>query len=314
MPRTKRDPGLVLCVDDNPDLVKDVRAALLSLAGPEIIVAGDSDNALRLLTMYGDRVKLVIQDMARPPSRCLPPGELRFIPEMLPRRLAWNEGLVFYDHFLAREVASRPCIFYTSMLDDEVIRWINDRPGAHYLPKMDTEDELISIVRVLLAGPGVAQTPSPLLPSVVVSDVMAINDELLAYLAKNPATLHELHHRTFEALVARLFMDLGYEVELTPATRDGGVDIRAVRSDKAGPVLYVVECKHNAPHRPVDVGVVRNLYGVKNIERANVAVLATTSFFTPEALALQRSLGTELTLKDFSDLSSWLGDYASILE
>jgi hypothetical protein len=55
----------------------------------------------------------------------------------------------------------------------------------------------------------------------VVSDVITVSDELLRKLYANPHLLHEqLSPRGFEELVAELLGRLGYEVTLTPASRD----------------------------------------------------------------------------------------------
>ena len=59
----------------------------------------------------------------------------------------------------------------------------------------------------------------------------------------------------------------GYDVELTPQTRDGGKDIYAARRDDLGTFLYIVECKRYAPDNPVGVEVIRALHGVADIDR-----------------------------------------------
>ncbi|URZ03036.1 restriction endonuclease [Clostridium felsineum] len=53
----------------------------------------------------------------------------------------------------------------------------------------------------------------------------------------------QLNPREFECLIGSLYEDIGYETELTPATRDGGKDIiaRIVRED--GKEVVYAECK-----------------------------------------------------------------------
>ncbi|MEI8136769.1 MAG: hypothetical protein WCH21_05515, partial [Bacteroidota bacterium] len=46
-------------------------------------------------------------------------------------------------------------------------------------------------------------------------DLNEINDELIAYLAKHPEFLRQLHHRKFEELIAEIFRNKGYDVTLT---------------------------------------------------------------------------------------------------
>lgn len=74
--------------------------------------------------------------------------------------------------------------------------------------------------------------------------------------------------RKFEELIAELLRAKGYEVELTPRTRDGGFDILAIKKGDLGSALTLVECKRYAETNKVDVGIVRGLYGVVEEKRA----------------------------------------------
>ena len=74
-----------------------------------------------------------------------------------------------------------------------------------------------------------------------------LSEELLAEISRKPDLLHQLSPRGFECLVAAIFKNHGFEVELTAATRDGGVDIYAVRHDSFGSLLYAIQCKRIAP-------------------------------------------------------------------
>lgn len=49
--------------------------------------------------------------------------------------------------------------------------------------------------------------------------------QILFELKNNPLYVYQLSPREFEEVVAELFKAKGYEVKLTPATRDGGRDI-----------------------------------------------------------------------------------------
>jgi restriction system protein len=59
----------------------------------------------------------------------------------------------------------------------------------------------------------------------------SIEREVLAYFGRHPELLHSLPPRKFEEVIASVFRQGGFEVELTPETRDGGIDIIAVRRD-----------------------------------------------------------------------------------
>jgi HJR/Mrr/RecB family endonuclease len=102
--------------------------------------------------------------------------------------------------------------------------------------------------------------------------------------------------------------NLGYQITLTPASRDGGKDIYAAKKDHLGTFLYVVECKRYAPDHPVGVGLVRQLNGVVQAEQATAGILAATSFFTREAKEFQRRISNQMSLKDYVGIQEWLKD------
>jgi Restriction endonuclease len=140
-------------------------------------------------------------------------------------------------------------------------------------------------------------------------ELSSVNEELIRYLASHPKTLYNLEPRRFEELVAAIFRDFGYEVILTPRTRDGGFDIRAVRKDSVGTLLYLVECKRYADTNPVGVEIVRGLHGVAAVERATCAVIATTSHFTKDAKEFADKVKYQMSLRDYNDLVAWLRRY-----
>lgn len=139
-------------------------------------------------------------------------------------------------------------------------------------------------------------------------DVSEVNDWMLNELSKNPADLYQLSSRRFEELIAEIFMRKGYDVELTPATRDGGKDIYVARKDDFGSFLYLVECKKNNPNNKVGVKVIRDLYGVLSKEKATYGIVVTTSDFTKPAQEFQQDLKFQMSLKNFDSIKKWLCD------
>ena len=144
---------------------------------------------------------------------------------------------------------------------------------------------------------------------VIAAEVSEINEELVRYLARHPDKMHELNSRTFEQLVAELFKDMGYDVELTPKSKDGGFDIRAFRRNNVGTLLTLIECKRYAATRPVEVGIVRGLYGVSVNEGATNGIIATTSYFTKGAKSFQADNKYKLHLADYDNVKLWLTRY-----
>lgn len=133
-----------------------------------------------------------------------------------------------------------------------------------------------------------------------------VSEMLLDTLRRDPTGLHQLHPRQFERVVAELLRRQGVEVQLTPQTRDGGFDIFARFRTAFGPALYLVECKKWAPDRPVDISIVRMLYGVVEQHTATGGLIVTTSRFTSDAMTAARELQYRISLADYEALQKWL--------
>ena len=134
-----------------------------------------------------------------------------------------------------------------------------------------------------------------------------VDAELLVLVRQNPERIYTLTPRRFEELVASIFRNQGFEVELTPASKDGGYDIIAVqRSEMTGMNRYLVECKRYAPRNPVGIGIVNALFGVVCSERATKGVVVTSSYFTSGAQKFQCLNTNRLQLSDYCQLIEWI--------
>ena len=140
----------------------------------------------------------------------------------------------------------------------------------------------------------------------IISDVTTVSDEFLKKLCDKPDLLYELSPRGFEEVVAEILHKLGYDITLTPASKDGGKDIYAARKSSLGSFLYIVECKRYAPDNTVGVGLIRQLNGVVEAERATAGILATTSFFSKDAKEFQTTIANRMSLKDYLGIQGWL--------
>ena len=114
--------------------------------------------------------------------------------------------------------------------------------------------------------------------------------------------MYNLSPREFEELVAELFSKQGFDVELTPETRDGGCDIIATKNIGGLPFMLLIECKKYAKGNPVGVSLVRSLLGVQGDRKANKAVLVTTSRFTKSARDFANRQQHLISLMDINDL------------
>jgi HJR/Mrr/RecB family endonuclease len=139
--------------------------------------------------------------------------------------------------------------------------------------------------------------------------VVSINDELKRYLALHPEKIYNLNPRRFEELIADILHDFGFDVRLTQATRDGGIDIYAYVKTTVCSFLVFVECKQWAPNKHVGIDIVQRVFGVQQIGKANKSMIITTSFFTQPAKIEAKRYNGLMELRDFNALKNWLNRY-----
>lgn len=175
-----------------------------------------------------------------------------------------------------------------------------DSDGWHFM-------EIYASIDVLGVSEGTVIYAPDRVPLHSVPDVIvAVNDELLQLIARKPDLLFRISPRRFEEVIAEVFFRNGYEVQLTKATRDGGRDIVAIQKQMGIASKYLIECKRYSSARRVSIAVVQRLLGVKIAERANKAILATTSTFTRDARRFASTHLWDLDLKDYNDILAWV--------
>lgn len=168
----------------------------------------------------------------------------------------------------------------------------------------DLVEEAISKLRVLVQ---LYRTEEP--PSELIAVVTTLTIELVDYLKNHPRELLKLAPRQFEELIAELLSSFGWEIHLTPPSKDGGYDIFAISKDIAGVrSSWVIECKKYAPERKVGIDIARSLYSVKGELRASNAMLATTSHFTRGVREFKASR-YDFEMKDFEAIVEWINNY-----
>jgi Restriction endonuclease/Putative zinc-finger len=145
----------------------------------------------------------------------------------------------------------------------------------------------------------------------LITAVSSANIKLLTILKQKPDLVWQLSSRRFEELVAEILSNWGYEVMLTPPSKDGGVDIYALSHAHLGRFLYLIECKRYIPPHKVGVETVRSLYGIVQTKRATAGAIVTTSFFTAGAEAFQKEVPYQMKIHDFLELKRWIADSIS---
>lgn len=146
---------------------------------------------------------------------------------------------------------------------------------------------------------------------VVAPKIVLANEAFLENLKKYPDDLYRISPRKFEELIAELLDDMGCEVQLTPAVKDGGKDIIATMQTELGEVLCLVEAKHYRADRPVEVSLVRQLFGTYMDFGATSAMLVTSSTFTRGAKEFQARHKYQISLKEYTDVVRWIRKYKS---
>lgn len=151
----------------------------------------------------------------------------------------------------------------------------------------------------------------------IITELSEINNtipKLIHLIQQDNSYIYKITSREFEEIIAEIFRQQGFDVELTKRTRDGGKDVIAIHRSSMGiDTRYFIECKRFAPGNKVDVGIVRALYGVHSgLSGANKSIIATTSSFTSEAIRFANDglrSKWEMDLKDINDVLGWISGY-----
>ena len=120
--------------------------------------------------------------------------------------------------------------------------------------------------------------------------------------------MYELRPDEFEDLVAEVFHRKGFNVTVTPRTRDGGKDIIASYNMNGIPCMLIIECKRYAAENKVGVRIVRELHGTQQAEHYGKAVIVTSSSFSKDAQRFADGLRDMIVLIDFKQLMNMIND------
>ena len=142
--------------------------------------------------------------------------------------------------------------------------------------------------RILITGDARTEpTLAPPAPTTPAGPALAPAHERLT--RWSPEVFAAIEWRRFEAVCEALFAQAGFETRAQSHGPDGGVDIWLHSRNAAGPVA-VVQCKH-WQGKPVPVAAMREFLGVMAHHKLARGTYATSSTFTPEALAFAQANG-----------------------
>ena len=145
-------------------------------------------------------------------------------------------------------------------------------------------------------------------PESPIITVAPINDEVLRFLKDNPEEWFNLDGTQFQIVMQEIYTRLGYKVEATKLTRDGGKDLIIRKRELIGDFVYYVECKKYAPNRPIGVGIVREFKCMIDLDKVNGGIIATTSRFSKDArdFILGYDIGYQVQMHDGSKIKGFL--------
>lgn len=131
-------------------------------------------------------------------------------------------------------------------------------------------------------------------------------DELASLCAMNSDYLERMSPRNLEEMIDAIFRNHGFTTSLTQLTHDGGYDLRLLSRNGYNRELILVECKRYLPRRKIEVGIVRQLYGVKALHGADAAYLVTSSYISRYAKReFEAVTPIELRFFERNDVLEW---------
>jgi restriction system protein len=139
----------------------------------------------------------------------------------------------------------------------------------------------------------------------IIKQVDYFDPAVYELIRKNPQLLNTLDWRIFEEMLADILKTFGYSIELTKRTKDGGIDVIAIKADNDfGSHKYILQAKRYS--KAIQVSPIRELLFLHSEQRASKCCLATTSTFTTGAKELGEQYRWTLELKDKQGILEWI--------
>ncbi len=114
-------------------------------------------------------------------------------------------------------------------------------------------------------------------PAMEVRDIVEAMSHVLAVkVAQDPAALDHIEWRMLEHLLFRVFSGLGFNVTLTPESKDGGKDLILACTVDTRDRSYIVEVKHWRSGQRVGANAVRSFLHVIGRERRDGGIYLST--------------------------------------
>jgi Restriction endonuclease len=139
-----------------------------------------------------------------------------------------------------------------------------------------------------------------------------IDQRFINYMQAQPQDLTRIHWRQFEFLVGEYFRRSGYQVVVTPPSGDGGIDVRASRTDTVvGPEMIIVQAKRLGVGRQVGIDAVKALWADVNDSTATRGLIVTTTGLAKGAKTFCEARQYRLTAAERPTVDDWLAKLAT---
>lgn len=202
-------------------------------------------------------------------------------------------------------------IFYKDIFVWVISTTAKGRPSEYGIYEIDARPYYSPVSPIVSLAHGQHEVFSE--QSEIISNcVQAANRELMAWLRKHPEDLLRVHPGTFELIIAEIFRDQGYDVEVIGSWNesDGGIDVIAIRRDTTvGEFRVGIQCKRYVKTRVVSADRVWALNSRLDKFHLHKGVIATTARFEKSVLMDLETHLWRIDLRDYSrlkeDLEAW---------
>lgn len=113
--------------------------------------------------------------------------------------------------------------------------------------------------------------------------IRTVSHEFALLVAKDPRALDHLEWRDLERMMARVMEGIGFNVTLTPPSKDGGKDLILACEVSDGTRTFIIELKHWRSGVRVGKNAVKDFLSVMVSEQRSGALFLSTSGYTVDA-------------------------------
>jgi hypothetical protein len=129
--------------------------------------------------------------------------------------------------------------------------------------------------------------------AVVIQAISELSNQLVGLVAADPAFLDHVEWRDLERMLSLVFTGLGFDVDLTPPSKDGGKDLVLRCQVSGASKSYVVEIKHWRSGKKVTKGYISQFVNVIAREQRDGGMYVATSGYSADAIEVMSEIGHE---------------------